>query len=134
MNKLNSNHWLILITALGVLAAFYGLSEIHDFSTSVNPILVDIGQGSSTNIEVKVDSGLLYHEDIRLKAEPVSSYIHVRFAPEVLKPGDKSISKVIISAEKEAPLKEFEIPIVSTGADGKEHVCKFKLKFFPVLS
>lgn len=128
MDKLNSNHWLILIGILGVLATVYGWSEIHDFSASVDRMLVDIDQGSSTNINVNVDSGLLYREDIRLSAESVSSYIHVRFIPEVLKSGDKPISQVIISADKEAPLGEFEIPIMSTGADGKEHVCKFKLK------
>jgi len=89
-------------------------------------MLADVDQGGTTNFTVTVYSGLLYHKDVSLRAE-YEPYIDVCFSPKILKHGDKPVSMVRISAEKEAPLGEHLISIVSNGADGKEHICKFTL-------
>lgn len=115
----------VIIGILGLIVAVYGWS-FFDFSTSVDSMRLDIDQGSAADTSVEVHHGWFYDKDVIMRAESVPSYIHVNFEPELLKHENNSVSKIIVSAEKETPLGEYLIPIVSEGSDGKEH--NFKLK------
>lgn len=129
MGKMNTNHLLAISAIISlVLTASYGISTFHDFSASVDSMLVNVDQGSTTHISVEVHPGYLYFENVSLRAESVPPDINVFFEPKELKHGSNTVSQVNIYAEKEAPPGEHLISIVSDGADGKEHVCKFTLK------
>jgi hypothetical protein len=92
---------------------------------------VNIVQGNNANILFEVHSGWFYHEDVHMRAESVPSGISLNFEPEVLKRGDKSVSQVNVSVDKNTSTGEHVISIIGDGPDGKEHDCKLKLKVHP---
>jgi hypothetical protein len=118
----------VLLTLVSVLLyVFYGIPEFHDFTTSVDPMEVNIAQGSNANTVFEVYSGWFYQEDVYLRADSVPSGISLHFEPEMLKRGDKSISKVTVSVDKNTSIGEHVISLIGDGHDGKEHDCKLKL-------
>lgn len=118
----------IILALVGILlTVFYCIPQFHDFAPSVNPMEVNIAQGGNENILFEVHSGWLYHEDVCLRADSVPSGISINFEPEMLRHGDKSISQVTVSVDKNTSIGEHVISLIGDGYDGKEHDCKLKL-------
>jgi hypothetical protein len=117
----------VIIALAGVIIAFFAIPHIFDFGISIDPMTLNVDPGSVTQTSVTASFGLLYNKDLSLRAESLPSGIHVQFGPDFLTKGDKSVSKVTVTIEKNVNSDDYWIPIVCTGSDGKEHDCKLKL-------
>ena len=129
LKKVNANQFLVLLTLISLLA---GYCHYNDFSVSVNPMIVNAGQGSVMQVsEVVVDYGLFYHKDIHLRGEPQSQYMDIFLEPTTLSHGGKSVSTLTIAIHPDTPPdKEYSIKVVGTGADGNTHTCELDVKVF----
>ena len=117
----------ILLAAFLVLATIWCFSGSHDFSASVNPMIVDADPGNITHTNVDVTPGFFYSKDVTLQLGPVPPGIHIEFKPKLIKYGNKSASNIIISIDKNVTPGEYTIPIVNEGSDGKKHGCNFTI-------
>jgi hypothetical protein len=117
----------VISAGVAVSNPVFGLSGIHDFSFSVNPMIIDVNQSGIGHMNVDVILGLMYDNDITLRSGSESSSIHFQFEPQIIKHRSKSTSNVTISVDKDVSPGEQPISIVFDGSDGREHICNLIL-------
>lgn len=128
--KINVHHMMAIFSLLGLVVVALGLLHNSDYDFTLNPIEVDNYQGSNSSLVVEVHYWLLYDEDIHIEAKSLPPNTHINFEPDVVH-GDKSVSKVTISSDNNTSTGDYDVQIISNGADGKEHSCNFTLKIIP---
>jgi hypothetical protein len=102
-----------------------------DFSISVSPMQgsVQPGGGIRTTITVKGIHG--YEHPVSLSASEQPSGVVATFAPQIGKPAPTFTSNVMINVGSNVPASDYTVIIKGTGADGKEHACKYILTIKP---
>jgi hypothetical protein len=128
--KISVQHMMAIFSLIGLIVVVVGLFHNSDYDFTLNPIEVDNYQGNNSSMNIEVHYWLLYDEDIHFEAKPLPPNTHINFEPDVIH-GDKSISNVTISTDKDTPSGDYDIQIIGNGADGKEHSCNFTLKIIP---
>ena len=128
--KISVQHMMAIFSLIGLIVVVVGLFHNSDYDFTLNPIEVDNYQGSNSSMVVAVNYWLLYNEDIHFEAKALPPNTHITFEPDVVH-GDKSVSNVTISSDNNTPSGDYDIQIISNGADGKEHSCNFTLKIIP---
>lgn len=128
---LSLKDWLIyMLTGAALFVSILGLPFLHvcDYSIAVDSMSVSVNPDDIVYTAVEINNGLFFDEDISLRTESVSPYIHVDFEPDIVRKGDSLNSKVNVLVDKEVAPGEYIIPVISSSSDGKEHKCTFKLK------
>lgn len=106
------------------------------FRPTMNNIIVNVSQGSTSQTSIKVNFDGFCDNDVSLRAEPNLSYIHIYFNPVVLRPlelrhgtssSEIGVSTMTISADKNATTGDYFIPIVIEDSFNHEQDVKLKL-------
>jgi hypothetical protein len=124
---------IIIPAIITIIAALIGApflfppSPVEDFSVSVNPMQAEIHRGNTVQTIVTVNEDKKYAYDTTLSVNEQPSGILATFDCPIGKPSTAFSSKLTITTSNNAPIADDIITIKATGADGKEHVCKFTL-------
>jgi hypothetical protein len=145
---------LIDILVFGSVLSLIGICPIldsfgiHDFSASVNPMIVYVRQDDTINAKnydpptkINVIPGLLYNENICFRSESTSPGISVKFYPQQINHWNfqervrkvrsrKRASVITISVGKDVNPGEYLISVACFGSDGKEHICKLFVSLY----
>jgi|GEM_PF-1712726 len=149
----NSNHSVlgkIIFTFIGIPLFLLGIFRKHIekrisdlllreeiFKIYVKPLQLEIEQNSEASTTVKVEVGVLYRGEIKLRAIPESSLLHVKLEHDILKFENKSVANILkykntsvlsVSAASGTPSKEYSILIKGTVTEGTEHECTLFIK------
>jgi hypothetical protein len=122
----------IIGVILGIIIAIITICYIDsgepDFNISVNPMqdTVIIGNTAQTRITVKGIKG--YNYSVGLGASGQSSGLKVTFNPQSAVTDPEFNSEMVIHVDSHTSEGTDTIVVKGTGADGKEHSCKYFLK------
>jgi len=143
MSNENRRPWYKNPAYLGIIVAIVAIvvsiivwqwpnpSPPSDFSISVSPMQGSVQPGGviQTTITVKGIHG--YEHSVSLSASGQPSDVVVAFIPPFGEATPAYASTMTINVGSNVPAGDYTIAIKGTGADGKEHICKYVLTIKP---
>ena len=103
-----------------------GMSSADGFRVVV-PHEIDLQQGAVQTINVTLDRGDLFKQDVKLAVTSTKG-ISVDPAGLTIKASDKPEALVKVSAAKDAPLGEYRVNVTGTPASGQSTTAEFRVK------
>jgi uncharacterized membrane protein len=99
----------------------------NSFSLSVPKTSTTLKQGETKTIDIGIDRGKNFGEDVALKIGDLPNGVMVEPAAPVIKTGDKE-AKLTVKAADDAALGDFNIKVTGHPAAGPDAVNDIKLK------